>query len=697
LYLSTAEGDPHRLLSPKATHPETAVDVLTRILARDGAQVSATTAAREAADPAMRLQAAADMYYDALGAAAENRLGVGARDRLDGIADEVIPQLSQREAWPVLRRNLSVLALRGADPRELLTDALAKGSVDDAADPAAVLDHRIDPAGTHSSGIGVLRWLPAVPAALADDPQWGGYLGCREKLVEDLADEIRERARGWTNATAPAWARPLITVNPVLTAEIAVFRAATGVAEADTRITGARQFPVRTRGVQAALQRHAAAGIGRRSADTTRWNDVIDGIDPRVRSDAYWPQLAAQLVQAARITPHLRQILTTAARQGPLPDELPAAALWWRIAGALSPTATLATTHSRLRPPWVTDIDVVFGTALAEIITSDPAWPGLVAAISAADPHKWTPRDLLHVAAEQLADATDEDHPIPPGDYARLITYTVDAFTHRLQARLGVDFEDLPAPEHAPIDPAEEALFPPDPQDSHAHVEEHPPVDGYFNLAAPEDVDVVDYGSEEYAGLQFEDRSAHRPTPELGITMDAFIALRAEYRNVCDEVKTLAAAIRVGNGPALRAAADELVRMRRQVDADRPYSHAVTDVMEQWADADAAYNDTLRLIEHSRTQLDLLLATSDADELDIISARQQIAFYTDLLPDEPPALQFQQALADAQAARAAAAGGADKIVTERDIVAARGDAERADLAALNALRARRPVLRRELE
>jgi hypothetical protein len=173
LYLSTAEGDPHRLLSPKATHPDTAVDVLTRTLARDGAQVSATTAARQAADPAARLQAAADMYYDALGAAAENRFGAGARERLDVIADQVIPQLSQREAWPVLRRNLSVLALGGADPRQLLTDALAKGSVDDAADPAAVLDHRIDPAGAHSAGVGVLRWLPAVPQALATNPQWG--------------------------------------------------------------------------------------------------------------------------------------------------------------------------------------------------------------------------------------------------------------------------------------------------------------------------------------------------------------------------------------------------------------------------------------------------------------------------------------------------------------------------------------------
>ena len=694
LYLSTAEGDPHRLLSPKATHPDTAVDVLTRTLARDGAQVSATTEARRAEDPATRLQAAADMFYDALGVAAESRLGAGARDRLDAIVDEVIPRLSEREAWPVLRRNLSVLALGGADPGELLTEALAKGSVDDAADPAAVLDHRIDPAGTHSAGIGVLRWLPAIPPALADDPTWGAYLVRREQLVEGLAEEIRERARAWTNGTAPAWARPLITVNPALTAEIAVFRAAVGVQDADTRLTGARQYAVRTRAVQATLQRHAAADIGRRSADTTRWNELLDAIDPRVRSDAYWPQLAAQLAQATRTTPDLRQIISTAARQGPLPDELPAAALWWRIAGALSPTATLATTHSRLRPAWIVDVDAVFGAALTETLTSDPAWPGLVAAISAADPRKWTPRDLLHVAAEHLADAADADHPIPPGDYARLITYTVDAFTHRLHARFGIDDADLPTPAEAPH-PDEEALYPPDPESPYPEVDEASPFDDYFDTAALAPDDWLEYAPNEVEGLQFEDFTANRASPELGITMELVNELQQEYRDVSEMLKTLSADIRAGNGPAMRAAAEDVLRMRHQVDADRPYALALAAVMEQWADADAAYNDMLRMVEHARNRLDVLRADPDVDELDLASARQDVTFYTDMLPDQPPALQFQQALADAQAARTAAAGGA-KIVTEHDIQAARADAEREDLAARAQLRNRRKELRREL-
>ena len=51
LYFSTAEADPHRVIFPKATHPPTAVDILTAILRRDGAQQSAHTAHAADTDP----------------------------------------------------------------------------------------------------------------------------------------------------------------------------------------------------------------------------------------------------------------------------------------------------------------------------------------------------------------------------------------------------------------------------------------------------------------------------------------------------------------------------------------------------------------------------------------------------------------------------------------------------------------------
>ncbi|MBV5244429.1 relaxase domain-containing protein [Mycolicibacterium sp. PAM1] len=344
LYLSTAETDPHRILAPKATHPDTAVDVLSRIVARDGGQVSATSAARQASDPTRRLAAAADMFTDALGAAAEHQLGTGARDRLDALAESVHTDLSTCPAWPVLRRHLAIRTLSGADPSELLAAAHARGSLDDAADAAAVLDHRIDTTGSAGRDCGPLRWLPATPDPLAGDPQWGDYLRRREELVAELAAQIREEAHAWTHDTAPSWAQPLVAANPVLAAEIAVFRAATGVEDADARLTGPPQYPVATRAIQDRLQRHGTDAIERDSADPTRFNDLLDQIDPRIRTDAYWPTLAAHLTEAARGN-DIRDAIAAAAQRGPLPDEMPAAALWWRLADTLSRTAALPDRH----------------------------------------------------------------------------------------------------------------------------------------------------------------------------------------------------------------------------------------------------------------------------------------------------------------------------------------------------------------
>ena len=346
LYLSTAETDPHRILAPKATHPDTAVDVLSRIVARDGAQVSATTAARQTADPSRRLAAAADMFTDALATAAEHQLSPDAGARLDALAESLHPDLTTCTAWPVLRRRLAIRALSGVDPGHLLAAAHARGGLDDAADPAAVLDYRIDLTGSDGRDCGPLRWLPAIPAALADNPHWGDYLRRREHLVTALADQIRDQARSWTTETAPPWARPLLTANPALTAEIAVFRAATAVEAADTRLTGSPQYPVATRAVQDLLQHYGIDALEHSRPDTTQWHDQLDEMDPRIRrTDDYWPTLAAQLAETAP-TNDIRQLLTDAARQGPLPDEMPAAALWWRITELLAARDPQAVEHA---------------------------------------------------------------------------------------------------------------------------------------------------------------------------------------------------------------------------------------------------------------------------------------------------------------------------------------------------------------
>jgi hypothetical protein len=167
LYLSTAEPDPHRILTPKATHPDTAVDVLTRALARDDAQTSATTQTRHARDPFARLGAAADMYYDALGAAAEHLLGPALLADIDNHANTVVPALTRAPAWPVLRKHLAVLAAAGHNPHTMLDDAAAAGDLCDAKDAAAVLDWRIDPTAATPEASGRCAGCPPPPSRCA--------------------------------------------------------------------------------------------------------------------------------------------------------------------------------------------------------------------------------------------------------------------------------------------------------------------------------------------------------------------------------------------------------------------------------------------------------------------------------------------------------------------------------------------------
>jgi len=240
LYLSTAgDGDEHSVLTPDALLPPTAVDLLTRILDRDGAQVSATTAQAQLADPAVRLGAAADRYHDSLHVAALAQLGNQGLAALDRAAEQVLPGLTDAPAWTTLRASLALHAATdtGHDPgvrsgieahqlavraaARVLHRALAQGEVRRAADPAAVLDWRLDlsdPNRPRTSRTlantgrtpGPLAWLPAIPPGLENDQRWGSYLQARHGYTTYLAEQVAERARAWTPTSAPAWAAPLL-------------------------------------------------------------------------------------------------------------------------------------------------------------------------------------------------------------------------------------------------------------------------------------------------------------------------------------------------------------------------------------------------------------------------------------------------------------------------------------------------------
>ena len=653
IYLSTAESDPHRVLSPKATHPETAVDVLTRMLARDEAQVSALTAQRVARDPFARLGTAAAMYYDALGQAAESLVAPEVLRAIDGVAAELSATLTSDAAWPVLRRHLAMLALAGDDPVQRLVTAAEESELGSAHNVAAVLDWRLDPTGGHSSRIGPLRWLPAIPQPLATDPTWGAYLADRHNLVAELADDIRTEVAAWTSGSAPVWARHVLPANAKLAAEIAVFRAAHDVPVEDTALLGPPQYAVRARAVQDLLARGARQVLRDHSPYVKRFEALADSIDPRITTDGYWPQLAAHLAEALTGRPDLPAVVREVAAARPLPDEMPAAALWWRLAPQLSSVATLEGSHAALRPDWVREVHAVFGSVAAQAIIADPAWPALVSAVNAADPLRWTPHDLLQVAADHLRDAAPDHVIIPLDEYARAITYSVDMFATHPQAWHSI-------PEEVPLHPEEEEQLPADPlgDASELYVDDllSPP-----DPSIPESV--IGHEWAPTPRLGFEDFPSVCPDPRpLPDALADVHALRAAYRQAREDIARLQADITVGAGPAMVAAHDELLELRARADADRPYLLAVEEVVAQWADAEQELTD------------------AEADPLDVLSAEREARATAAVSPAE----RFYPALCAAQQARLEAAGG--EIVSGADVDARIAELMDRDMQALSVSR-----------
>jgi conjugative relaxase-like TrwC/TraI family protein len=193
LYLQLiGDGDPHAILQPDNVHPQTATDILERILARDDAPVSATTTARDHASPTLRLGAATARYLDAVHVAAEHHLGTSAVAHLETGADRTVPGIADDPAWPTLRAHLILLAADGEDPLAALHAAASARELDTADDRSAVLDWRLpDP---NTAGTAPLPWLPSIPQTIANDPHWGSYLTARSDLVTTLADEVRQQA-----------------------------------------------------------------------------------------------------------------------------------------------------------------------------------------------------------------------------------------------------------------------------------------------------------------------------------------------------------------------------------------------------------------------------------------------------------------------------------------------------------------------
>jgi DNA primase catalytic core len=460
-----ADGDPHSVITRDALLPPTAVELLTRVLQNDDTSTSALSRARALADPAVRLHKSSDCYHHALTTAAEQQLGVHALGAIDTACEDAMSGLTLQDAYPVLRGHLAVCAIAGQDPVELLQQALSfPRGLQDARDAAAVLDWRIDPTSKRSTGTGPLQWLPPVPEPLASNSEWGPYLAERGSEVTALAAEVADQSRAWTPASAPIWARPFVDRDAVFVADLAVWRAAHGVEDGDRRPTGPPLRGAADARCQRMLDARAAHLLGEPGSVTARWRPLADTTNRHIAADSYWPLLAERLDVAERAGIDVAALVRAAAGRA-LPDEMPAAALWWRLTPHLSPaTATAARSLDRSpHPDWARGLIDVFGAAAADRITADPAWPALVATVGRGRNSGWQPLDLLATAQDLLRAAQPEDEPLRSDELATAITWRVsqllDADRLRRDDAIGLGWlVGLTEPDDAACEPEPEPL-----------------------------------------------------------------------------------------------------------------------------------------------------------------------------------------------------------------------------------------------
>ncbi|WP_220492293.1 AAA family ATPase [Propioniciclava sp. MC1683] len=431
------DGDPHTLIHPDTVRPPTATDILEQILARDTAPFSATSLQQQLEDPRLRLGQAVARYADALTVAAEDLAGDLAVRALERQVDQILPGVPWCDAWPALRAHLLLIAADGDDPLTELRTVAARTDLTGATDPAAVLGWRLDPTGLRNTTPGPLPWLPSVPSRLREHPEWGTYLGARARLVADLADTVHQQALTPQNRT-PAWLASCLGQPTGQTiADLTVWRAAMDVPDTDLRPTGERQFPT----AAARWQRHLDHRLtGDHQPAMAEWGPLLHQLAPHTTGDAFTPMLASRLAQLSASGLDARRLLLTAASEGNLPDDHPAAALWWRIARHLTPAVTGALdTDQPLTPAWTGSLADTVGAHRAAGLQASRWWPALVTAVDHGIRQGWMPGDLLT--------STPAGH--GQVDACLALVWRISMLTHPPTAADGSD-EGVPDPDGEP-------------------------------------------------------------------------------------------------------------------------------------------------------------------------------------------------------------------------------------------------------
>jgi hypothetical protein len=166
--------------------------VLAGVLAREGAETSATDTIRTTLDEAARLPALVAQYDHAFDVATKASAAATIRRVLTpALAEHVLAD----PAWPALARALGDLTGQGQDAGQVLAQAVGHRDLATAISVSQVLHHRINQQDRMPPSLSgsPLLWLPS-PAAIPD-PVWRRHLEERAAVIQPPARRPRPRGR----------------------------------------------------------------------------------------------------------------------------------------------------------------------------------------------------------------------------------------------------------------------------------------------------------------------------------------------------------------------------------------------------------------------------------------------------------------------------------------------------------------------
>lgn len=466
IYVLMDSGDPEGNVHEASTYELTPTEILEQILDRDGEELSATGAFVQAQNPFEQLGHDAAAFAHALPLAARTILGPEKLQLIADAADRLMARkgyavkLSECDAWEPLLDRLVILSAQGLEPIGVLAERIDQRGLDaehadeQARDFAAVLHWRLED-DVHSAGSGPMAWLDPIPEPLACDATWGPFLKAHAAAVRAEADAVWTAALGWRAETAPRWAQPFVARHPELVALCAQWRAANAIRDNELAPAGERPtgFSRKIRQTWERLDRQLREAAGaavlneRTGAVITagRWDHLVP---EAVVWDPLWPWIVARLTDAdergADVGPAIRQAMGL---DRPLPDDHPAAALWYRVEPVVMPSeqAIPRAVSTRLRPAWTPILLGRLPSTLRAWVVNDPSWASLVGAVGSV------PSDQTEALIQLAVDAATAQR-TPADALAAVIAGHIRAFANPpLPDQTGWD---EPPPDHTPEDEA---------------------------------------------------------------------------------------------------------------------------------------------------------------------------------------------------------------------------------------------------